>query len=178
PQLDDFEGNPPPDGFLLFGHIDHPAATFADLLEELVVADLVTGLLGDNADRRPRLGLFGQKAFGRFVGVKEGLDSGEQCRVLAAGTLEVAEPAFGGRNVQRGFEDFPLAVAVVGRRHRATCCFYLTMRRSRPVWAKNLSVSKSSLQLLVKPGARVSPSALGGALRQTQQPRGFDVWQA
>ena len=47
PQLDDLEGHPAADGLLLLGHIDHPAAAFADLLQQLVVADLVAGLFGE-----------------------------------------------------------------------------------------------------------------------------------
>ena len=38
PQLDHFDGDPAPDRFLLLGHIDHAATTFADLLEQLVAA--------------------------------------------------------------------------------------------------------------------------------------------
>ena len=87
------------------------------------MADLVAGLLGDQGHRRPVPGLFGQKALGRFVGSQQGLDPRQQRRVLAAGALEIAEPAFGGRYVQRRFEDRPLAIAVVGRCHNATCSF-------------------------------------------------------
>ena len=49
-QLDDLEGDPAADGLLLLGHIDHPAAAFADLLEQFVVADAVAGFLGEGRD--------------------------------------------------------------------------------------------------------------------------------
>ena len=39
PQLDDFQGHAAADRFLLLGHIDHPHAAFADLLQQLVAAN-------------------------------------------------------------------------------------------------------------------------------------------
>jgi hypothetical protein len=122
-QLDDLEGHRSMDGLHLLCPIDHPVATFADLLEQLVMVDPVTGLLGDHAGDRPVPGLFRQKARGRFVGLQQGLDPRQQRRVLPAGALEVAEPAFGGRNVQRGLEEVPLAIAVVSRCHSRKCPF-------------------------------------------------------
>ena len=44
-QLDDFEGHQSANGFLLLGHIDHPAAAFTDLLEQFVMADPVANFL-------------------------------------------------------------------------------------------------------------------------------------
>ncbi len=44
-QLDDLERHPAADRLLLLGHIDHPAAAFADLLEELVAANPVAGFV-------------------------------------------------------------------------------------------------------------------------------------
>ena len=45
-QLDDLERDAAANRLLLFGHIDHAAAAFADLLEQLVAADAVAGLFG------------------------------------------------------------------------------------------------------------------------------------
>ena len=44
PSLMTFSATATFDRLLLFGHVDHAAAAFADLLEQLVAADLVTGL--------------------------------------------------------------------------------------------------------------------------------------
>ena len=46
-QLDDLEGDAAAHRFLLLGHIDHAAAAFADLLEQLVAANAVAGLFGE-----------------------------------------------------------------------------------------------------------------------------------
>ena len=43
-QLDHLERHTPPDRFLLLGHIDHPAATFADLLQQFIAANPVAYL--------------------------------------------------------------------------------------------------------------------------------------
>ena len=45
-QLDDLERDPAMDGFRLLGHINHSTPAFADLLEQFVAADSVTGFLG------------------------------------------------------------------------------------------------------------------------------------
>ena len=47
PRLDDLQGHLATDGFLLGGHVDHAHATFADLLDQLVRADLGAGAFGD-----------------------------------------------------------------------------------------------------------------------------------
>src|SRR5207249_1576812 len=44
-QLDDLEGDPATNRFLLLGHIDNPAAALANFLEQLVTPDLVSGFL-------------------------------------------------------------------------------------------------------------------------------------
>ena len=64
-QLDDLEGDPAADGLLLLGQIDHPAAALADLLEQLVAANLVAGFLGDQMRIvAPSLGCSGRKPSG------------------------------------------------------------------------------------------------------------------
>src|SRR6185503_9795163 len=46
-ELDDLQGHAAAHGFLLFGHEDHAAAAFADLLEKFVAADTVAGLFSE-----------------------------------------------------------------------------------------------------------------------------------
>ena len=50
-QLDDLERDAAAHRLLLLGHVDHPTAAFADLLEQLVAADLVARLFGQLDDR-------------------------------------------------------------------------------------------------------------------------------
>src|SRR6266478_4556153 len=40
-RLDNFQRDPPPDGCLLFSHVNHPASTLTNLLEQLVMANAV-----------------------------------------------------------------------------------------------------------------------------------------
>ena len=51
-QLDDLEGHPPLHRLLLLGHIDHPAAALADLLQQLVPADPVAKFFGHSLGAR------------------------------------------------------------------------------------------------------------------------------
>jgi hypothetical protein len=44
-ELDDFERDPAANRLLLFGHVNHTAAPFANLLQQFVAADAVTGLV-------------------------------------------------------------------------------------------------------------------------------------
>ena len=44
-RLNDLQGHEPPHGLLLLGLIDHPAPAFTDLLEQLIAANPVAGLL-------------------------------------------------------------------------------------------------------------------------------------
>ena len=44
-RLDDLEGDAALDRFLLLGHIDHPAAAFANLLQQFVAANFIARLL-------------------------------------------------------------------------------------------------------------------------------------
>ncbi len=46
-RLDDLQRHPPLDRLGLLGHVDDAHAPFADLLQQLVGADRVAGLLGD-----------------------------------------------------------------------------------------------------------------------------------
>jgi hypothetical protein len=47
-QLDDFERDPPPHRFLLFGHPHDAETALADLLQQLVMADAGAGLFRQN----------------------------------------------------------------------------------------------------------------------------------
>src|SRR4029453_4205183 len=55
PELDDLEGDPASDRFLLFGHIDKPAAAFPDLLQQLVATD-AAGFFSRGSCIRPQGG--------------------------------------------------------------------------------------------------------------------------
>jgi hypothetical protein len=74
-QLDDLERHAATDRFFLFGHINHAAAAFANLLEQFVVANLVAGFFGErNAYQHGSLevetcGRCRQKTFGLLVRV-------------------------------------------------------------------------------------------------------------
>ena len=135
-QLDHLERDSAADGLGLLGHIDHPAAAFADLLKEFVATNAVAGFFDDGADSG--LGLFGQKALARFVRTEQGLDSREQGSVFAARTCQKAMPFFGGRDVQRLLEDFLFAIGSIRDGHTANSFCHPTVRRAGPFWAKNV----------------------------------------
>ena len=104
-QLDDLERDAAPHRLLLLGHVDHAAAAFADLLQQLVAADLVARLLrhlpeksrSPRPDTRPGVAFKPRIVQGRFlekgpdllVLVKQFLDPSTQSRVPAASTLQV-----------------------------------------------------------------------------------------
>src|SRR5262245_3174172 len=85
PSLMTFRATAAADRFLLFGHINHPAAPFAELLEKSVATDMVPGFFGE-AERhalpyagfRTLLGLCGELLQERaclMAGLKELFDS-------------------------------------------------------------------------------------------------------
>jgi hypothetical protein len=90
-RLNDLQGNLAPDGFLLFSHEDDAEATFADLLDQLVGADLgpnqtsfdsdVPGAL-DSLDRRL------QKATLFLVHAEQRLHARLQLPIFSAGLLD------------------------------------------------------------------------------------------
>ena len=95
PQLDDLQRNPPPDGLLLFGHIDHPAAAFADLLQQLVVPDPVAGIFGqrrgnDDGLAGQRSGWFLKKTTGLFMRLEQGFNLLAKLGIIAAGLGEIS----------------------------------------------------------------------------------------
>ena len=61
-QLDDLERDAAADRFLLLGHVDNPATAFADLLQQLIAADLIA----DFFFRRKR-NCFGFRSSGGLV---------------------------------------------------------------------------------------------------------------
>lgn len=86
-QFDDLQGDPAPDRFGLFGHVHHPAAAFADLLEELVAAHLVTGLLGGwGGGEGGRVGL--EEVPHRLVRLEQGTDLRLHPSVALAGVAQ------------------------------------------------------------------------------------------
>src|SRR5205809_1605330 len=135
-QLDDLERDSAADGLGLLGHIDHPAAAFADLLKEFVATNAVAGFFGDGD--YSGLWLFGQKALARFVRAEQGLDSREQGSVFVARTCQKAKPFFGGRDVQRLLEDFLFAIGLIRDGNNANGFCHPTVRRAGRFWAKNL----------------------------------------
>jgi hypothetical protein len=111
-QLNDLEGNPAPDWFLLLGHIDDTTPAFADLLEELVAPNAVAGFFRDRDDHgcasagqsHALSRLLWQERPGLRVGAQQGLDLLTQPEVTPAGASQVSRP-LGGRELERGVED-------------------------------------------------------------------------
>ena len=91
-ELDDFECHAPPDGLFLLRHVHDATAAFANLLEELVVADAVAGFLGNRARGRLTPRFFGQKAFRALVRREQSLDLSQQFGVLATGAGQERGP--------------------------------------------------------------------------------------
>jgi hypothetical protein len=94
-QLDDLEGDAAMDRLLLLGHIDHSAAAFTDLLEELVAADAVSGLF-DRKARSAGGGLL-EKTARRLRGREELFDAPEQGVIAGAGAGKVKGALCGGQ---------------------------------------------------------------------------------
>ena len=119
PQLDHLESDATADRVLLLGHIDHPAAAFADLLQQLVGADLVTGFFGgwcgkdDGGMLWWRNRVFKKRA-GLIVGQQKFLDFRAQPVVAATGTVQISRPFCwrvpGRRLGQNLFDSFPVCV--------------------------------------------------------------------
>src|ERR1035441_6834345 len=106
-QLDDLEGDPAADGFLLLGHIDHPAPAFANLLQELVAPNPLAGLVG-RSDlhcgwkwRRSRA--FHERSR-RLVGAQESLHALAQSSIACTGPLQKCRTLLFGQ-IEGGIED-------------------------------------------------------------------------
>src|SRR5437867_189337 len=94
-QFNYFEGDAAADWFLLLGHINHAASAFADLLEQFVPADTITGLFGrGNRDsyrwfqRRPGWMLAERRSF--LVRLEQTFDQSAKRGVLAASFIQIA----------------------------------------------------------------------------------------
>ena len=81
-------------GSVLLGHVDHAAAAFADLLQQLVAAERLAhgfvGRIGEiELDRGPRgFGLRGQQRFGLLVRGEQRFEALAQGRVAFAHDIE------------------------------------------------------------------------------------------
>ncbi len=106
-RLDDLERNAAADGPLLFRHVDHAHAPFADLLQQLVGPDLRAWLFGH------RLGMTTFKGGSRrckeaarvAMRSEKALDPLTQIRILAAGSIEHRSPCLGVGQIQGLGED-------------------------------------------------------------------------
>ena len=135
-QLDDLEGHPAADRLLLFGHIDHSAAAFANLLEEFVTPDTVAGLFGGRAgeahgrarDLGPYRGALGagrrgfEEGAGCFMIAEQGLQAQAQRGIIGTSLIQIGSTLAGGQLQGRAKEGhFPIGRRVHGRlnTHRA-----------------------------------------------------------
>src|SRR5207249_3881080 len=97
-QLDDLERQAPLDRLRLLGHIDHAAAAFADLLEELVASDVVARPLADWREDLQSMrghrsgGFFEERAGG--VGIEQRLYAMAQGSVTTTGMVEARGALF------------------------------------------------------------------------------------
>ncbi len=119
-ELDDLQSHAAAHRLDLLGHIDHAAAAFANLLQELVVADhLADGFVGRVGkvalDRGPGgLGLGGQQRLRLLVRRQHRPDTGTQGCIAAAFAVE-KRGALGGWFCQRQLEKKFFAVRVHGK---------------------------------------------------------------
>jgi hypothetical protein len=78
----------------LFGHIDYPATAFADLLEQFVATDAITGFLGGHGRETDGSTWAGCRAFeegtGGFTGLKQFLDALTQGGVIGTGLVKIS----------------------------------------------------------------------------------------
>jgi len=102
-QLDDFKGDAAADRFLLFGHVHHATTAFANLLQELVSANTITGLFRwrhSDAHGRPRdlvphwgirrfQSLIFQEGDCILMNTEQGLDAQAQARIIGAGPIQI-----------------------------------------------------------------------------------------
>jgi hypothetical protein len=93
-RFDDFQGDSTANGFLLFGHVNYATAALADLLQQFISADSVTGLFANRSLRtgfRNRLGRgMLQKIASVIMGIQQPFDPLAQFRVSAASTFQVS----------------------------------------------------------------------------------------
>ena len=119
-QLDDLERDPAADRLLLLGHVDHAAAAFADLLQQLVAADPVAGLLAgrhrDGDGGAPAAAVLPAAAPSACARFQQGPDALFERRIATAGGLDVVGPLLRGQ-LERAFSDGLLRVDSVRSWH-------------------------------------------------------------
>jgi len=89
--LDDLERDTAFDRFLLVGHIDHPAAAFANLLQQFIAANLIARLLGHEVGGRQLHGL-GEKLPRLLLRAQQRFDLLTQFQIALAGIGQKAFP--------------------------------------------------------------------------------------
>ena len=95
-QLDHLEGHFAADRLLLFGHIDHAAAAFADLLQQLVAPQrLAHGFVGrvgeiqlDGSFRRRHRSAVARQFIRPVMRSQQGHQTGAQRRIAVTGAVE------------------------------------------------------------------------------------------
>src|SRR5260370_30220463 len=77
--LDDFQSDPPADGLLLLGHVNHPASALTYLLEQLVMANAVARFFSCrkrlSCSRWPLPSWFAKEIACLFVSLQQGFHS-------------------------------------------------------------------------------------------------------
>ena len=166
-QLDDLQRHAAPDRLLLLGHIDNPAAAFADLLQEPVAADPIPhcGTSGKNGVCVLRV--LGKEAEFGFVGMEQLLHAGTQVSILPAGVLDEGEPSLARLNVQRLLEDRLLQV--IGNIHKPglSLCQCDSGQIVGPI------LLERSPKFFVQPGTGIGPSARRRAFWNAKQTSSF-----
>src|SRR5437879_2862793 len=89
-QLDDLEGHAALDWLSLLSHIDHAAAAFADLLEELVTSDDVPGPLGEGWGNLQSMSEYRRRRF--FEERAGGVGIEQDLHALAQGSITPHRP--------------------------------------------------------------------------------------
>ncbi len=159
-QFDDLQGHPAFDGLLLLRHVNHPKATLAHFLQQLVAVDHRArsfrqvgsvnerrGLIRTRERRRGAATLRDSRGVHEGIGFemigKQALHSLAQAWIVATGAVEESRPCLGMRMVQRREKNlfFPARRRAVRILHRAyPTTSGAVSRRSSPSETKKLSV--------------------------------------
>jgi hypothetical protein len=130
-QFDDLERDPAANGFLLFGHIHHTAAAFADLLQKLVAADSVAGLIDWNGRRTF------EEVTGFVTGLKQFFNTLAEGRIVGTGLVKKSR-ALPGRQPEGSAKDGHFAIRRIGH-VQADFTLCSSKRKSRAKGAKNFT---------------------------------------
>ncbi len=113
PRLDDLQGHAPVNRLFLFGHEDHAAAAFADLLQQLVAAHAIAGLFSGgrhgSAWRRGLVGGMFQEIPDLLMPIEQDLDTPAQFIVATASALQKGS-AFAHGQLQRFGEECHVSI--------------------------------------------------------------------